>query len=171
MSARLEDRSLEKFFARFQKVSIIAVIASGLGSLLMFIMGAVKLARAYASYFSPVVETGHFSQSAASQSITYVVQAIDAFLIAMVLLVFSSGVFSLFVSSKPVTEMHSSRRFGISSLGELKRSLAELIVIVLMVKFLEEALVTADSFDWFTLVLPASILALAASVRVIRLQH
>lgn len=162
---------MEKFFARYQKISIIAVIASGFGSLLMFIMGAVKLVRAYASYFSPVVETGYFSQSAANQSITYVVQAIDAFLIAMVMLVFSSGVFSLFVSNKPIEEVHSSKRFGISNLGELKRSLAEMVVIILMVKFLEEALVGADSFDWFTLVLPVSILALAAAIRVIRLQH
>ena len=70
---------MERFFGKFQKISIIAVIASGLGSLLMFIMGAVKLARAYTHYFSPVVETGHFSQAAANQSITYVVQAVDAF--------------------------------------------------------------------------------------------
>ena len=137
----------------------------------MFVMGSVKLARAYSSYFFPVSGPGQFSQLAANQSITYVVQAIDAFLIAMVLLVFSSGVFSLFVSDKPVAELHSSKRFGISSLGELKRSLAELVVIVLMVKFLEEALVTSDSFDWFTLILPASILALAVAVRVINLQH
>lgn len=162
---------MEKFFAKFQKISIIAVIASGLGSLLMFIMGAVKLARAYTSYFSPTAETGFLSQSSANLSITYVVQAIDAFLIAMVMLVFSSGVFSLFVSDKPVAEMHSHQRFGISSLGELKRSLAEMVVIILMVKFLEEALVTADSFDWFTLVLPVSILALAVAVKVINLQH
>lgn len=162
---------MEKYFGRFQKISIIAVIASGLGSLLMFIMGAVKLARAYVSYFSPVFESGQFSQPAANLSITFVVQAIDAFLIAMVMLVFSTGVFSLFVSNKPVTEVHSSKRFGISSLGELKRSLAELVVIILMVKFLEEALVSADSYDWFTLVLPASILALAVAVRVINLQH
>lgn len=162
---------MEKLFGQFQKISIIAVIASGLGSLLMFIMGAVKLAGAYSSYFSPVVESGQFSQSAANQSITYVVQSIDAFLIAMVMLVFSSGVFSLFVSSKPIGDIQTSNQFGISSLGELKRILAELVVIILMVKFLEEALVGADSFDWFTLVLPASILALAVAVKVINLQH
>ena len=70
-----------------------------------------------------------------------------------------------------MSDEHSSKRFGISSLGELKRSLAELIVIVLMVKFLEEALVGIDSFSWNTLVLPVAILALAAAVRVIKLQH
>ena len=148
---------MEKLFGQFQKISIIAVIASGLGSLLMFIMGAVKLARAYYVYFF---------ESLPNQSITFVVQAIDAFLIAMVMLVFSSGVFSLFVSDKPLVDMHSAKRFGISSLGDLKRSLAEMVV-----KFLEEALVTADSFDWFTLILPVSILALSVAVRVINLQH
>ena len=153
---------MEKLFGQFQKISIIAVIASGLGSLLMFIMGAVKLARAYYVYFF---------ESLPNQSITFVVQAIDAFLIAMVMLVFSSGVFSLFVSDKPLVDMHSAKRFGISSLGDLKRSLAEMVVIILMVKFLEEALVTADSFDWFTLILPVSILALSVAVRVINLQH
>lgn len=45
------------------------------------------------------------------------------------------------------------------------------IVAILMVKFLEEALVGAGSIDWLTLVLPASILAFAVAVRVINLQH
>ncbi len=162
---------MERLFGQYQKISIIAVIASGLGSLLMFIMGAVKLIRAYTSYFSPVLEDGTFSQVAANQSITYVVQAIDAFLIALVMVVFSSGVYSLFVSEKSLDERHSSKRFGITSLGALKQSLAELVVIILMVKFLEEALVGIESFGWLSLVLPVSILLLAAAVRIINLQH
>lgn len=162
---------METLFGQFQKISIIAVIASGFGSLLMFIMGAVKLAMAYTSYFSPVLETGTFSQPAANQSITFVVQSIDAFLIALVMLVFSSGVFSLFVSQEATSKVQNSKRFGVSSLGELKRILAEMVVIILMVKFLEEALVGVDSFSWFTLVLPISILALAVAVKVINLQH
>ena len=49
---------IERVFTQFRKVSIIAVFASVLGSVLMFVIGAVKVARAYHAYFLMEIEAG-----------------------------------------------------------------------------------------------------------------
>ncbi len=65
----------------------------------------------------------------------------------------------------------STTLFEIKSITDLKRILAELIIIILMVKFLEEALVDMAHFRWEDLALAASILLLAASVRILKLDN
>lgn len=162
---------MDKIFAQFRKVSIIAVIASGLGSFLMFVIGAVKVFRAYESYLPGQSTSGVAAMTGANLSIAFLVQAVDAFLIALVLMIFGSGVFNLFVRSHSAEDQQSSKLFQIQSITELKRILAEMIVIILMVKFLENALVTMKGFGWEDLVLPGAILLLAAAVRVLKLEH
>ena len=61
--------------------------------------------------------------------------------------------------------------FKIASISQLKRILADMIVIILMVKFLESALTNTGDFGWEALVLPGAILLLAAAVRVLKLEH
>ncbi len=162
---------MEKLFAHFRKVSIIAVIASGLGSFLMFLIGAVKVFRAYESYLPGESVSGAAAMTGANLSIAFLVQAVDAFLIALVLMIFGFGVFNLFVRSMPAEAQSSSKLFQIQSITELKKILAEMIVIILMVKFHENALVTMKGFSWEALVLPGAILLLAAAVRVLKLEH
>ncbi len=161
---------IEKILGGFRKVSFIAVIASVLGSLLMFIIGAVKVARAYDAYFLLAVEPGSTLNVKAGLAIAYLVQAIDSFLIALVLMIFGYGVFVLFVSSKETAGRWATEGFRISSITELKKILADMIVIILMVKFLESALVNTAGLDWQMLILPTSILLLAAAVRVLKLR-
>ena len=159
----------ERAFGAFRKVSIIAVLASVLGSLLMFVIGAVKVARAYDAYFLMEIEAGSTLKIRAGMAIAYVVQAIDAFLIALVLMIFGYGVFILFVASKETVARWAAGGFEIRSITELKKYLAHMIVVILMVKFLESALVNTAGFDWQALVLPGAILLLAAAVRVLNL--
>ena len=162
---------MEKFFAQFRKVSIIAVVASGLGSFLMFMIGAVKVFRAYQSYFLGDLGSGTGPTSAANLAIAFLTQAVDAFLIALVLMIFGAGVFNLFVRSNSVEGQQSSSLFQIHSITQLKRILAEMIVIILIVKFLENALINMEGFGWEALILPGAILMLAAAVRVLKLER
>ncbi len=162
---------IERVFSNFKKVSIIAVIASMLGSLLMFIIGAVKVARAYDAYFLLEIDPASTVTVRAGLAIAYLVQAIDGFLIALALLIFGYGVFILFVASKQTVERWAEGGFVIRSITELKKILADMIVIILMVKFLESALTNTTGFTWQALTLPAAILLLAAAVRVLKLEH
>ena len=161
---------IENFFVHFKNFSLIAVIASILGSILMFIIGAVKVARAYDAYFLMEMADAITLASKANFAIAYLMQAIDAFLIALVLLVFSYGIFFLFVADEQARERGLSSGFKITSISELKRIIAEMIVIILMVKFLEIVLTSSDGFTWQLLMLPVSVLLLAASVRVLKME-
>ncbi|MGI9235463.1 MAG: YqhA family protein [Woeseiaceae bacterium] len=162
---------IERIFNQFRKVSIIAVLASVLGSLLMFVIGAVKVVRAYNAYLLVAIEPNTDSKVNVGLSIAYLVQAIDAFLIALILMIFGYGVFILIVADEQAVERATLSGFQIRSVSELKRILADMIVVILMVKFLESALVSTGSLGWEALVLPAAILLLAAAVRVLKLEH
>ncbi len=162
---------IEAIFTHFRKLSVVAVISSAFGSLLMFIIGAVKVVRAYDAYFLMEIAAATTLKIKAGLAIAYLVQAIDAFLIALVLMIFGYGVFILFAAGEEARERGAAAGFRIRSISELKKILADMIVIILMVKFLESALTNEGFFDWPALILPASILLLAAAVRVLKMEH
>ncbi len=162
---------IEALFTHYKKASVIAVLASTAGSLLSFIIGAAKVVRAYDAYFiGPITGTTSI-KSGAGVAIAYLVQGIDAFLIALVMMIFGYGVFVLFVADQEARERSQAAGFRIGSISELKKILADMIVIVLMVKFLEIALTNTAGLDWQMLILPASTLLLAAAVRVLKMEH
>ena len=59
----------------------------------------------------------------------------------------------------------------IRSIGDLKNVLAEVIVVILFVKFLEVALLNLEKMEWDLLVLPGSILLLAIALKFLDLKH
>lgn len=152
-------------------ISTIAVIASLLGAFLMFIIGATKTVRAYAAYFeySEVFDdVAHLKVS--DRAIAYLIQSVDAFLIALVLMIFAAGVFKLFIREGDPEKSPTFAWIKINSVQQLKGILAELVVVILFVKFLEVALVKLDNLEWEMLVLPGSILLLALSVKFLELK-
>jgi hypothetical protein len=48
--------------------------------------------------------------------------------------------------------------------------LAELVIVILMVKFLEEALHSRDGYQWDIVLLPVGVLLIAIAVRVLGLK-
>ena len=129
----MQPDKLEKTVSYARFISIIAVIASGFGSLLMYLIGAVKVVRAYTSFFIGDEVSGTAPLVGANVSIAYLIQAIDAFLIAVVLMIFGGGIYNLFV--RPMTEDQSAVHLftNIQSISELKSIIAELVIIILMV--------------------------------------
>jgi uncharacterized membrane protein YqhA len=156
---------LEHRLTRLRYVSIIAVVASGFGALLMFVIGAVKVVRAYKTYFTENLLAGTAALDGANAAIAYLIQAIDAFLIAIGLMIFAGGIYNLFIHAVP-----KGRRnlFGIESITHLKSLLAELIIVILMVKFLEEALHSREGYEWDIIILPVGVVLIAIAVRVLR---
>lgn len=159
----------EKQIDRIRYISLIAVLASALGSLLMFLVGANKVWLAYSAYAASLLE-GMPPGEAGNLAIAFVVQAIDAFLIALVLLIFGLGVYSLFVHELKADRPETRSWTGIRSISQLKTILAELVIIILMVKFLESALRSTGSYEWELLLLPAGVLMLAGAVKLLGLK-
>ena len=77
-----------------------------------------------------------------STTITHVVEIIDGYLLAAVLLIFSLGLYELFISKIDQAEGSetSSNVLLINNLDDLKGRLAKVILMILIVKFFENAI-------------------------------
>ena len=149
---------------RLRYISLIAVIASGLGSILMFLIGAIKTGWAYLAYFSGGI--AHQPDLSAKAAITYMIQAIDVFLIGLVLMIFAGGIYQLFIRRRESDSPEINSWIRITSITQLKRILVELVIVILFVRALEGALVIEyGSFIWENLVLPLGILMLALAFK------
>ena len=164
----------ENAMIRLRYVSLIAVISSGLASVLMFLIGALKVYAAYRSYFGELaMDTTTITtfNEAANLAITFLIQAVDAFLIGLVFMIFSGGIYYLYVRHIDVEEPEVSSWIKINSIGQLKNILAELVIIILFVKFLEGGLKTGTTeYEWEMLVLPTGILMLAIALKLLQLK-
>ena len=155
---------------RLRYISLVAVIASGLGSILMFLIGAIKTGRAYLAYFSGGV--AHQPGLAAKQAITYMIQAIDVFLIGLVLMIFAGGIHHLFIRRRESDSTGSNNWAKVTSITQLKRILVELVLVILFVRTLEGAMVLEPSgYKWEDLVLPLAILMLALALKFMELKR
>lgn len=164
-------RYFESAMVRLRYVSLIAVIASGLGSVLMFAIGALKVFGAYKVFISSDIFTVALPNKAANYAITYLIQAVDTFLIGLVFMIFSGGIYYLYVRQIDTKVPEVSSWIKISDIAQLKNILAELVIIILFVKFLEGALkTTIDGYQWQMLVLPAGIMMLAIALKLLALK-
>ena len=165
----MKQEKIEDSVHRLRYISLAAVVASGLGSMLMFLIGVVKTGSAYIAYFGGV---GHQADLSAKQAITYMIQAIDIFLIGLVLMIFSGAVYSLFVRKPQSEKSEINSWMKITSIAQLKRILIELVIVILFVRTLEGALVIEpDSYRWENLVLPLGILMLALALKFMGFKH
>lgn len=119
-----------------------AVVISLVSSLCMFFMAtvdAVYMVIHLAEY--PTLETAE-RLSLRSETITHVVELIDGYLLATVLLIFALGMYELFISKIDQAERaeNASQVLVIKSLDDLKARLAKVILMILIVKFFEYAL-------------------------------
>lgn len=158
----------EQAMMNLRYITLIAVLTSGLGSVLMFIIGALKVYGAYAAYFGSEYVDITLPNEAANIAITFLIQAVDSFLIGIVLMIFSGGIYYLYVH-RIDTETHEvSSWIRIRDIRQLKNILAELVIIILFVKFLEGGLkFSLNELQWQMLVLPAGILMLAAALKLL----
>ena len=130
-------------------VVVCAVLASLLASFAMFYMATVD---AYymlvhlAHYASPAMDMAARS-SLRGTTIAHVVEIVDGYLLATVLLIFALGLYELFISKidKAEGSETSSNVLLIRSLDDLKARLATVILMILIVKFFEHAI--AMTFD------------------------
>ena len=138
---------VERFFewmlynARF--VVLIAVICSLASSVLMFINGAEETWKGIMMFIAELA--GHETeQHGGSAVITILISAVDEFLFATVLLIFSLGLYELFISNIDQMKSDMAKRpswLRVSSLDDLKESLGKVILMILIVTFLKKTLI------------------------------
>lgn len=155
------------FSTRF--LTIIAVLGAVAGAVLMIIVGALKTYKAFYYIFSDLTLSGNETATLATKTL---IGGVDNFLIAMALLVLAYGTFGLFIEKKVIDRDYGSLSWiKIKSIKHLKDILAELIIIILFVYFLEVILSNIDKLDWKLLILPVSIILLAGALKLLRLKN
>jgi uncharacterized membrane protein YqhA len=145
---------------RLRYVMLVASLGAGVGALVMLWEGCVKLLGA----LRVLLRTGDEGGTV----ITFVMGATDAFLFAMVLLIFAYAIafgFVLDLSEEQRERLPAWMR--ISTVSELKHTLVEVILVYLVVDFATDIAGEAGRLDWHKLVIPLSVLAIAAALRLL----
>lgn len=94
-----------------------------------------------------------------------IIGAVDLYLIAIVMLIFSFGVYELFISKIDAADAkQSSKVLQINSLDDLKDKLAKVIVMVLVVSFFQKVLYTNYNSPLEMLYFALSILLLSVGL-------
>lgn len=140
------ERIFEKFLWNSRFVVMVAVIASMITALAMFYMATVDvyyLVTHLGDYLSPDL-IGDARKTFRAETVAHVVEVIDGYLLATVLIIFSLGLYELFISKIEEAEnSEGSRVLAIHSLDDLKTRLGRVVLMILIVNFFEHAISTS----------------------------
>jgi uncharacterized membrane protein YqhA len=157
---------IQRFFA-LRYICLIAVVSLFAGSVLMFISGAVYTLNAFLIFlFGRTVATlpSHIGENTAASIV--LIQSVDAFLFALVLLIFSYGIYELFIDRPEERDPKLPRWLHVRSIAQLKTTLVQVIIVILAVNLLEHViLVGSEALKWETLIIPASMVGLALALK------
>lgn len=117
----------------------IAVIAGIVASVLMLIVGSISVFWDI-SHLSQIFISSDKLESLQKTLIINAVNAMDTFLIATVLFIFSIGLYELFIREMGVSKASNNKELMVNSLEELKEKLAKVILMVLFVTFFKYAI-------------------------------
>ena len=152
-------RIFQRLLWEARLIVLVAVVASIVASFAVFFIASVDI-------FELVTHLGHYAQSytdAAAHSnlreelIAHVVEAIDGYLLATVLLIFGIGLYEIFIAKiERIERSEIARRvLLVRSLDDLKERLAKVIILILVVKFFQhgmrQALSSAQDLLYFAL--------------------
>jgi uncharacterized membrane protein YqhA len=122
---------------------VIAVVASLAIAAAMFYVATVDtvLHLSTINQYASASLTSAQHEELRTQTIANVVEAIDGYLLATVMLIFGFGLYELFISQIDTAgKKIRSRVLTIHSLDDLKHRLGQVVLLILVVKFFEGAL-------------------------------
>ncbi len=138
--------AIERFFEfllwKSRLVVITAVVFSMLGAFVMFVVASIDIwhtvVNSIGFYLNPSITSSEFH----STLISRIIGAVDLYLIAVVMLIFSFGIYELFVSDidDALDTKVGNRILSIHSLDELKDKLGKVVVMVLIVSFFKRVI-------------------------------
>lgn len=125
-------------------VVVLAVVASMAAGFAVFFMATADvfyLVQHVVHYADPAMELAT-RKALHDETITHIVEVVDGYLLATVMLMFSLGLYELFISDIDAAQNSekSSKVLVIRSLDDLKARLAKVIVMILIVTLFEHAL-------------------------------
>lgn len=120
-----------------------AVIFGLIGALVLFVVASMDIYGVAAYAFNTIVTSAH-PEHFHEDIVSGIIGAVDLYLIAVVMLIFSFGVYELFISPIDHSQVakDDSKVLSITTLDQLKDKIAKVIVMVLVVNFFQRVLHT-----------------------------
>jgi len=147
--------------------SIVTVLSSLVGALLMFLIGAANTGEAVLRYFGLQVDaTSTATNSPRPAANLLLLESLDNGLTGLTFLYFAYGIYALFLTTSE-TMAEAPRWLKVENIAALKKTLLEVVAVLLAVMFvrvLAEKMLT-DGPRWEMLIMPAGIIAIAISSR------
>lgn len=136
------ERYFESMLWNSRFTVLLAVVASLIMGIGVFYLTAIDVfyTIAHLSHYHELPDAERAVLKA--QTVAHVVGAVDGFLLGTVMLIFSLGLYELFISKIVAAEgdSSSSKILKINSLDDLKDKLAKVILMILIVMFFEQAI-------------------------------
>lgn len=140
--------SVESVFERLlwssRLIVLVAVVASIVVSLAMFYVASVDVVDVlrHVSHYHEAAADPETRLAARSTALAHVVEVVDGYLLAAIMLIFGLGLYELFISRIDIAEgsEFAQRLLLIHSLDDLKDRLAKVVLLILVVKVFEYAL-------------------------------
>ncbi len=157
---------------RSRFIVILAVVFALLGAISLFVVASADIWKMFAMTWDVFVNHAH-PNNFHELLIGKIIGAIDLYLIAVVLLIFSFGIYELFISQIDEADDSEvgSQILAIHSLDELKSKLGNVIVMVLIVIFFKKVIHMHFETPLDMLYLAGGIFALALSLYYMHKAH
>lgn len=170
VSRREPSKRFENFFEvciwKFRLFALLPVIFGLLSTLNFFVIGSFEILNTLV--YSVKLQT--FDEDSVEKVITSIIGGIDHYLIGVVLLIFSFGIYEIFISPLTIRQKHKVKILQITTVDQLKHKIMGVIVLVLVISFFKKALsMKIESIEDLAF-MAGSILVVALSAYLMHLQ-
>ena len=157
----LAERAFESALWNSRLIVLLAVVFGAFSAILLFISGSLEIVNTLKSSISLVpLEVNH------TELLIGIIGAVDFYLIAMVLLIFSFGIYELFISKIDIARHSESYHslLEIATLDDLKNKIIKVIIMVLIVRLFQRVLAQSLTTSLDMLFMAISISAICIGV-------
>lgn len=134
------ERVFEKLLWSSRFITLLAVVFGLLGATILFLVASYDVIEVFKIVWNFIFHHIH-PKDMHSEVVSAIIGAVDLYLIALVMLIFSFGVYELFISE--IDDMKNSKQskvLEVRSLDHLKDKLGKVVIMVLVVSFFQRVL-------------------------------
>ena len=160
---------IEKIFEgaiwRSRFIVLLAVVFGLLGAIVLFVIASMDIWNVAVYTFDTIITHAH-PDKFHEDVVSGIIGAVDLYLIAVVMFIFSFGLYELFISEidEAASSESDNQILAIHSLDQLKDKIAKVIVMVLVVNFFQRVIHTNFATPLEMLYFAGSITALAVGL-------
>ncbi len=135
------ERAFEWLIWNARFVVILAVVASLIGMLMLFLLAAENVFLLFRDFLL-VLAGAHEDPEFHTRAVAQIISAVDDFLLGTVMLIFALGLYELFISRIDIarSEKNAQNILMIRTLDDLKDRLAKVVLMILVVAFFKNVL-------------------------------